>query len=1792
MNARDSDWSFWRAQQNTAEWGDDCGLELSRLLGFGNVLKPRDDAFHVVLDLPWEDAARAARTANTDLMGSVVLSHGDFGAADLKLALPLPFHGVFARRSTDAPRGVSYVWAPWLGEAPGFRYIRPTAAAFRNKVFWRMGLPGGYYVQAPCEALNEKQVAKMLPKRMPWLSDDRPYPEWVRSTIGRNSPLLPVMSATGARAFWNEIHENAVKHFQDGMRPVTDEDDLDHRALLTFPVWLKFRLCDLLVRRILASEKKVLASNSETGKDEALARAWKKLSVEASFLEKRLVPVKSLVRSGRLHHCDPLNPADMASLLTQISRSGARRDVLEMLPAEYRQNHPSFRGRICPVQTPESALVGLSLHLARGATVSPDGRVDASSAGRGSSDELGYSASLIPFYQHNDCARSMMGAKNLRQALPVQGRKHAVVRTGDEEAVIGFVQPLIVSGICPSATDDSGAMALGADVLTAYMPWMGLNFEDAIVVGEQLVDSGTFDVAIEERIRRPFKPGWTPCSTLRNTLFKEEVGGLAPEGTTLHAGSLIASFRQEGDAIGDPFEIRYLDHSPAQLKSIRFKRGAPWMGGVFEYVLVKHIPLRIGDKLMGRHGNKGVIGAVVPVSQMPRLPDDPRLPPAMRGRPIDIILNPHGVISRMNVGQLLETHIGWLLHSGIAEKDLSSGDDGAIGQAFSRAIDHRLVKTLLARTGLSAEGKINLELPYAQTTRSPVVVGFQYIVRLKHIPELKAQARRGGLGARYSRRTGQAVHGRALGGGQRLGEMEIWALAAHGAEHVLAESLGTRADATLSKKWQQGKDSLVNSTVPVGFVERMRDWLRALLIDLDVSDNLASLSLLSADSTLKLIGPTREVRSPEGLRKLLSARFSCDRTREGFLCGFSVLDGEPITVEGGHAFGSNTTLTFGELLDHLSVKPAGPIQVSEDRYSLPLLDSQIGKSCGTLTIQLQCKTDQVKAVVQPSEDGEHPKRWPKALKEVYLYGRFSKAKGLNASADEVVAEFTDADGRWQVTDMRVTCPQHKTVPVRSHPPYADVYRGNPSGLCDSGLFGELLVAGHEDGPPGWGFIRLPVDIDFPVDVFLGKNWEDILAGCGRSKADVPRIRIVPVLPLRYRMPSIGVSARMEIETVEEGYRQILSAAARYNAAESDDARRSATEDLSAHLRGLFERLVDDLCGKEGLIRHCGLGRRVDRSARLVVAPNPDLGCDQVGLPTAVLLELCGDEIGRWLQQKQESHDLLERIAAFRFEGPSPETITDWRWMKSGKDKFVLESAYAMVKEYYREHPDKVVLLNRQPSLHRDSFQAFHPVPLPPSTGDIIQLCPLACKGFGADFDGDEMVVHIPLSASAQEEAARLLPSGNLLSLAAGDVLANFDQDLVLGTYWLTRDQGELRKRFEKLFQDGCCQEFIGAEPMKKGQSTKLLSHLAHSHPEKVPKLVCDWMRMAFECCTQMGVSFGFYDLLDLNTGLGDLIDAIKQALGDTDLSTVNKVVQTQVERVLADRLAENDLSAAGLQFAAMALSGARGRDQARQLIGARGFLSPGTIIFEAPAARFVFQESLVEGMSSEAAFFSAMNSRSSMCDKKLGTRQAGYLTRRLVTALWRYRISESDCGSEETDRTILTCVSKSGCCIACYGQLPNGCLASIGFPVGLIAAQSIGERGTQLSMQSFHTGQKAFSILDVLDILDSRKGSNFFDRIEDASLFIRQMQKSSAYRGLRECHFQILWRVVHGSPKRSLRSAIDSLGLFARISFEKQAKHLFLGALMQERDSINEPPASVLFNRFVVDKQPEGRVQP
>jgi len=172
------------------------------------------------------------------------------------------------------------------------------------------------------------------------------------------------------------------------------------------------------------------------------------------------------------------------------------------------------------------------------------------------------------------------------------------------------------------------------------------------------------------------------------------------------------------------------------------------------------------------------------------------------------------------------------------------------------------------------------------------------------------------------------------------------------------------------------------------------------------------------------------------------------------------------------------------------------------------------------------------------------------------------------------------------------------------------------------------------------------------------------------------------------------------------------------------------------------------------------------------------------------------------------------------------------------------------------------------------------------------------------------------------------------------------------------------------------------------------------------------------------------------------------------------------------------------------------------------------------------------------------------------------------------------------------CLSKNGVCVECYGLLPDGSHPPIGFPAGLIAAQSIGERGTQLSMQSFHTGEKVFSIQNVLAILDGKESEGCFKGEKGAKTFIEAMKVSDAYKKLKNRHFEILWRVISQSPAKSLKSAIQSSGLITRIAFENQAKQILLGAAIADSGSLDEPVSRVLFNRFGKNRAPTKGGQP
>lgn len=1210
---------LWIDESSALDWAKACRAEILAWLRVlaGNHAAEAVDCVSVEIRPPTFEDAKAAFDANDDLFGCL---RCEWEELSIEIRVPMPFHGVFLSHRQGFQRGLTSVWASWLGEAPGFRFVRPTALARRSEIEWRIGLPGGRFLAGCLEKLNAQQERRL--EKTHYFGNLDAYPDWLQSHLA----VLGLRGAGGSESAgiaWYKAIESICEHSSE---PSSDEDDLSGRILLTFPVWLQHRVARELLNRVLdepheglgGRAAEVLAFKAEGSLDFA-RNAWAAVQRgQKTAAERSIWAIHSHRSNDSADYIDPINPLDLASRITRVRRIHRPTSKLKEVPAPFRQNHPSFRGRLCPVESPESEQVGLSLQLAVGAAVGFDGRIHPAQEPVA---ELGFGAGLIPFFAHNDGARNMMGAKNLRQAVPVRKRARPIIETGGEAELDRFVKPLVEIGICPDATGEDGGFGLGRDLLVAYLPWYGMNFEDAIVIGQQVVDEGLLDLTLSKKVRKPIKLGWVPADPLNQTVMVGSEDGLAKKGSRLSAGSPLASFAWEGRTGGDRIEIEYEDRTPAILKEIRFDRKSPWTGGVLEYEIELPLPVRPGDKLMGRHGNKGVIGAILPVDQMPRLPDSEAIPDGLRGRSIDVLLNPHGVISRMNLGQLIETHVGWLLHSGKCQmSDLlkpGASGNGPLAQPFATILDHDKVQDWLEKSGLDRYGRIPLVLPGGGRTISPVTVGFQHIVRLRHVPELKSQARRGGKEALYSARTGQAIHGRKLGGGQRLGEMEVWALAGHQADVALAEFLGLKSSADLAASWSPDRHDGSQSHAPTSYGRVLEDWLFALLIRLDPDDDSIRLSFADSKSLSAFAG---RVTSDRGRESCATASFACRQGGKEAPCGFQLLEGDKIAFPSTQKAKEPKapTLVLGDLLDHLTLFPAGRLTCAAGAFCLAVSDMETGRPAGELVFEFTLKKDRLEAVVRPASTN-WPRRWPKSLEKLALSGRFEKPKSKRKSgeknwpADELLTEFQKDRGSRSVVEMRIHCPKHEGSAITGARPFGQTLRATPSGLFDPRIFGSGIPRADQGDFKRWGRIELPVDIPYPLHLLLTTNTdaeskkqtiESFLQEHGLEASAIPSIRHIPVLPTRYRMPASTKAGLIADKIERSGYAPLVRMSRRYQESSDKGKRTLLAQRIKHQVENLFRMLIEAVKDKTGLIRHHGLGRRVDRSARLVVIPNP------------------------------------------------------------------------------------------------------------------------------------------------------------------------------------------------------------------------------------------------------------------------------------------------------------------------------------------------------------------------------------------------------------------------------------------------------------------------------------------------------------------------------------------------------------------------------------------------------------
>jgi DNA-directed RNA polymerase subunit beta len=648
---------------------------------------------------------------------------------------------------------------------------------------------------------------------------------------------------------------------------------------------------------------------------------------------------------------------------------------------EVRDVHPSHYGRLCPIHTPEGPNIGLILHLALYARINEFGMIETpyikvkngvitneveylnaleeekftiahaaierdedghitqevvearinGKPGMVSKKNVDYmdvatnqafsiATSMIPFLNHDDANRALMGSNMQKQATPCIVPEAPLIATGieskaaedtgrvvmaPEDGVITYVdaRKIVLKGdkkehefklaifnrtnqftaahqrpavslnqkvkrgdvLADTSTSVGGQMALGQNCLVAFMTWSGSNYEDAIILSERLVKDSKFTtIHIEEFVINVRDTKLGPEVTTHDIpnvgeskLKNLDVDGIVRVGAEVRPGDILVGkitpktetqltpeerllrsiFGEKSRDVKDTSK-RLENGKKGRVIGVKVfsrEKGDKLDSGIIKRIHVEVAVLRnvsVGDKLAGRHGNKGVISRILPVEDMPFMAD---------GTPVDVILTPLGVPSRMNLGQILELHLG------LAAATLNY--QAIVPPFVGATVDE--VKKELVKAGFNESGKMKLfDGRTGEAYEQEIAVGYMYILKLHHMVDDKIHMRSIGP---YSLITQQPLGGKAQGGGQRFGEMEVWALAGYGAAHTLREMLTIKSDDIQGRS--QAFDSIVKGqkllepNTPASFNVLLAN-LRGLGIDVELMKETEDGQIITSDEVL------------------------------------------------------------------------------------------------------------------------------------------------------------------------------------------------------------------------------------------------------------------------------------------------------------------------------------------------------------------------------------------------------------------------------------------------------------------------------------------------------------------------------------------------------------------------------------------------------------------------------------------------------------------------------------------------------------------------------------------------------------------------------------------------------------------------------------------------------------------------------------------------------------------------------------------------------------------------------
>ncbi len=1618
--------------------------------------------------------------------------------------------------------------------------------------------------------------------------------------------------------------------------------------------------------------------------------------------------------------------------LRTLSALGPGGLTRERAGLEVRDVHPSHYGRLCPIHTPEGPNIGLILRLSQYARINEfgiietpygkvkDGKVTGEIVYLNAAEEEGHAiahgvtkvaddgrildervevriegnpgrvdrtkveyidiasnqpfsiaTSMIPFLEHDDANRALMGSNMQKQATPCIIPEAPLVATGIEgkaardvgrlilakedgtvarvdarsiiiknskgkeveyklvnfERTNGFTalhhRPVVSLGdkvkkgdlLADTSSTDGGQLALGQNVRVAFMCWSGANYEDAIILSERLVKDSKFtSIHIEEFTCNVRDTKLGPEVTTHDIpnvsetkLRNLDEDGIVRIGSEVRPGDiLVGKITPKGETQLTPeerllrsiFGDKARDVKDTSLRMENGKRGriigvkvfSREKGDQLESGIIKKVHIEVaqlrhvqaGDKLAGRHGNKGVISKILPEEDMPYSED---------GRPVDVILTPLGVPSRMNLGQILELHLG------LAANTLNYQ---AVCPPFAGATEGE-IREELKKAGLPESGKMKLyDGRTGEQFAQDVAVGYMYVLKLHHMVEDKIHMRSIGP---YSLITQQPLGGKAQGGGQRFGEMEVWALLGYGAAYTLREMLTVKSDDIVGRS--AAFDAIVKGEriahhyAPASFNVLLHN-LRGLVLDVDLMrGNEKAFARRGASElsdfdavTLRLASPERVLEWSRGeITKPETINYRTQRPEKNGLFDEKIFGPEKdyecycgkyrgIRYKGIICEKCGVEITRSivrrERMGHIEL--ATPVA---HIWFLRGIPSRLAMALGIPAGDLE-KVTYFAGYIVTSVNADGRERVLRELENEYK----TKLKSLqdDKSKDKMKELFVEAKREIESIEVGKVLDEAKYHKFAIK--YGSVFEAGIGaeaiynlckGLDLKALEKRVLAALENAGAvdreklnkrlslirgmlrsgvrPEWMFLtRIPV-------IPPGLRPMVALDGGRHATSDVNDLyrrvinrnnRLRKLLEIK----APDVILRNEKRILQEAVDALLDNSIRHGGAAF-----SATTQAQ---RRPLKSLSDNLKGKHGLFRQNLLGKRVDYSARSVIVVGPELKLNQCGLPKHMALELFRPFV---------IAQLLEKELAFNIRGAG-------RLIDEG-----VPEVWAILENVIK---DKYVLLNRAPTLHRLGIQAFQPILV---EGNAIHVHPMVCYAFNADFDGDQMAVHVPLSPEAQAETREIMAAHrNLLKPGNGEPVVSAKLlDILLGCYWMTKEVSEQNGK-GKVFPNPNAaitaydfgavgfQAPVKVLPSDKPKyaafgsqlfettvgrllfnsilpadypyinaavDKKTLARLVDDLTErygllKLPEIMDRIKEFGFRYVTKSGITWSLDDIRipeekhqiirDAQTKSEEVVRHWSEGLLSQEERYRMNIEVWHAAKADVEKLIPASLPAHG-PVSDMLKSGARGSlAQMTQMAGMKGLIASAT----GETIEFPITKSMKEGLSPIEYFITTHGSRKGLSDTALNTAKAGYLTRRLFDVAQDVVISEEDCGTREgmhihresaaglgvsladnlegrylaqdvelpegtvlfkkghfvsvhdakrvEDSGVLSvyarspvgCKARKGLCARCYGaDISTNEPVALGEAIGTVAAQAIGEPGTQLTMRTFHAGGAA-----------------------------------------------------------------------------------------------------------------------